>query len=169
MICYRVHKRELRPGELVCASEHFFDQLDPDRRIVEELLEKCRPKGKPSRPQAIFVFENRRDAESWAKERFTRKLYAVEVLESDVLHRADWKWPAIMCRGLGTPDGLGPLAEKYWNGDMSEDPVTELIVNRAVVIEEIALNRNLDFQRARQRLGLPPPEALRQDGEKNDG
>jgi hypothetical protein len=97
MICYRVHKTELRPGDEVRASEHFFDHLDSDRRVVEELLDECRPEGKPSRLTAIFVFENRRDAENWASERFTRRLYSVEG-EFEENERLDWGeiWLALL-------------------------------------------------------------------------
>jgi hypothetical protein len=160
MMAYRVDKQDLTPGQELSPGG-FYDQLDSDRKSVEELLERFKPEEKPSRRTAIFVFAVIDDAKMWAKERFTRKLYRVEVNEADILHRGDWKWPAKILKAHGDLETQRVCAESYWKGEKTSDPVIELMVRKALVVDLLPMDQEKLLADARKKWEFPSPDTLR--------
>jgi hypothetical protein len=69
MSAYRVDRRRFNVGDLITLTGEYLAKLDCERALVEKHLESVRPRLKPRRNEALFVFESRGAAERfWTKE-----------------------------------------------------------------------------------------------------
>lgn len=133
---YRVHHEVLEPGDEVPKSDIFFEEIDEERRDIEEVFEDLRSEGDdPPRKGRRFVFEDLDGAKSFLIRKKSERLFEVEVSQDAILHRGDWNW---LNRAMeNDPESC---ARSYWSGEPTENPIWEWIVSKAFVVREIEVD-----------------------------
>jgi hypothetical protein len=136
---YRVDKRDAAPGEELPAEGNYQQGFDEVGQKAEAILEKVRAATfteKPARADSIFVTDDLACAESYWRTHDKRYLYEVDIDENAIKHRGDMNWVdaiggEIKKAILTEPDEArcGELARKYWQGEMSEKPCREFLLD----------------------------------------
>lgn len=157
MKAFRVSFVQFQRGDEL-PTGHKPADLTADRQEVESVLESMRPRGKPQRTNARYVFKDRDSALSWAKGAVGRRVYEVEV--ENVLHEGDWTWVGRIWKE-GDAEARKRMAEKYWKSELSEQPTVELIVSKATVAkEDETITRSEQIGTVRAKFGMPDPDEL---------
>lgn len=114
----------------------------------------------------MFLFEDLTFARTWASRRRAH-LYSVEVEPTNIQHRGDWCWLQRIQNHLEADEsGVDALAQSYWAGRASEEPVWELLTHTAKVVSEIQIPLVERLSLRAQANGLlvrledPPPGAF---------
>lgn len=165
LTAYRVHCKPLRKGELVPASNHFFEALSHDkaRGVVEAAFADNRPAGKPRRADSIFVFPDIQTARDWICRRTNDHLLRVSVPENGVEHEADWRW---LAKALLASDPTS-CARDYWRGKMLPNPIKEWLVSEAIVEEEIPVPESERQEWRKKHLGWATGWEMAEDIRRN--
>lgn len=152
IILYRADKREFKQGQEI-QSANQFQELNPrGSDKVERIFEAKRPDTKPSRLDALYLFEDFVVAKKhWSKMK-DGKLYEVRVEDSEVRHRGDMR---LVDEAFGCSDlaDIEACADRYWAGEMTASPIMELLVQSAAVSAVLSKDQ---AERRRYLLNWPP-------------
>ncbi len=154
-IAYRVGFSESEVNTELQSSEYFYANLG-ERANIEEIFERRRPDGKPTRINARFVFSDLETAKSWLSTKPKHHLCEILVEEADILHVGDWKW---LQQALEKGD-IENCADKYWQGSNTDKPVVEWIIKRGVIKSEIKVEARERHNLFAKRYGMPSPEDI---------
>lgn len=150
-IAYHVNYSKLEVSQKLPPSTHFFSNLE-NQRAIEELFESKRPTDKPTRYNAIYVFEKLENA----KHSLVRKrgfLYEVSVEKNDILHIGDWNW-----LGLALKKGdVERCTDKYWTSSLTDKPNVEWIIKCGIIKNEINISQKEWFKILHANTGLISP------------
>lgn len=135
VIYFRVDRRKFNVGSYIETGSNYQDTLDLDGIKIEKFLEKARPSTKPKRKGAVFVFDKWENAEKFCFKMTDGIIYTVEVSESDIEHKADMQLTERMKISIDDPVQLNQYASDYWAGATTNNPITEIIVCGAKVLE----------------------------------
>ena len=164
-ITYRADKRSFQRGDMIKTAGEFHDKHPENGRVAEGLLEARRPVGKPTRRECLMVFETQDTARNhWAK-MINGKLYEVEIEVARILHRADMRLVDQIGNSLSTPSIAEQLADSYWAGEMTGQPIVEILLPSATVsalISDSEAERKAHF---RKLYRIPEPDSREHDEE----
>jgi|GEM_PF-2805183 len=114
----------------------------PDKSCIREFIwEDIRRKTAPdlpSRLQSVFLFDDRTAAEQYRDTYYGDfgSIVSVEIKEQRLLGKYDNNWL------MHIPDDASPVraakyALQYWNGDTTEDPVWEYLLDGTYVVQQL--------------------------------
>lgn len=126
--------------------------LDEERKSIENLFETKRPIEKPNRANARYLFKNEDDALDFITSKDDHYLYKVTVKSEDITHIGDWNWLQEASKNL---TNITYYAKCYWTGKTTDNPIMELIVNEAVVVEEVILDIKTRTDMKSKKYNLP--------------
>jgi hypothetical protein len=137
---YRVDRREFAPEARIECAGDYFKSLTDAGKIVEQSLESNRPKGKPKRNEVLHIFESLEPAKKFWSKMKDGKLYKVRTDDKQVCHIGDMQLTEKLHDIVKKNGDHKPVAESYWEGERTESPEIELLVNYAIVTEVISNN-----------------------------
>lgn len=135
MRTYRIDNRQSVSGDTIPPQSQYQSKLTADRKSVEDLLEKYRPKDKPSRHSILMLFENFNDALThWTKQK-NAIFYQTIIDENNILHKGDYFITELIYKALkeNIEEKATSLAKEYWDGKMTDKPIVEIFVKEACV------------------------------------
>jgi hypothetical protein len=135
---YRVDRRDFNPGERIDYTGVYFKNLTNTGKIVEDVLELYRPDGKPKRDTMLHVFEDLGPARKFWSKMKDGNLYKVQVDNAFVRHRGDMQLTEKVKHLVEQESEPKSAAMAYWNGEQTENPENELLVEYAVVTEVVS-------------------------------
>jgi hypothetical protein len=105
VILYRADKRDFNQGQEIQSAKQFHEQNPRGSDKVESIFEAKRPDTKPSRLDALYLFEDFVVAKKHWSKMTDGKLYEVRVEASEVRHRGDMRLvdEAFCCSDLFNP------------------------------------------------------------------
>ncbi|MBL7839214.1 MAG: hypothetical protein JNJ75_03645 [Cyclobacteriaceae bacterium] len=137
MISYHVSKEDYSPGAIVSTNKYFEITVARGNEWVEDVLERHRPEGAPSRSTCVFTFPELQLALAYGS-RLPQPVYYYVVEIPDKHH----KCPMVLCeaiRSRGRYDGITQqLCKEYWTPTL-EWQVYELLTSSFKVIEKLQL------------------------------
>jgi hypothetical protein len=147
---FRVDRRVFRAGDPIATAGEFSGKHPEKGKKAEEILAARKPDGKPDRTGCVMVFED----ESCARKHWVKmiggKLYEVEILRADIQHRADMRLVDAIGEALSDDAKARELADRYWAGDMTDNPIVEVLLPRATARRLISgdeKERRAEFKR----------------------
>jgi hypothetical protein len=146
-ICYRVTKDACHSDSDIFPSGHSSSVDTEIGRRIEGVLETVRSANFPSKParlDTLFIFADERCALRYWLRMKNGRVYAVEIEETDILHRGDMMLLHDMETILQSGNDATLVAQKYWRGDSGENHCEELLVRKAKVIEDVSPKEEKD-------------------------
>ena len=101
---------------------------DHKERVFEEVRANKYP-DRPSRMKAIYLFSSIEMAERAQSQWFNndpKQILEVRIIKGSIVHYADANW--LNCK----QEGYHTFAERYWSGEMGDNPFLEVILHGAV-------------------------------------
>lgn len=134
---YRVDKRECKINDSIEATGEYFSALDNKRTTIEYLLENYRPERLISRQEALFVFNDIKDAVMFCSKIQGSYVYLVQPIYTNNMHRADMNIVELLYK-LQNQDEKITWAKNYWNGEsIIGSPCYEYLFYSAKVIKRL--------------------------------
>lgn len=164
-IAYRVHATKLEIGDYIPESQCFFNLLDEEKKLIEESFESKRPKEKPRRFNARYLFKNEIDALDFITPKDNHYLYKVMVYSENIIHIGDWNW---LQKASENFTDVEIYAENYWTEKTTNKPKMELIVKEAQVVEEVELDLKTRTDLKSKKYNLPDFNEMRDWMDKDD-
>lgn len=160
---YRVDKRSYKRGEQIDAAKQYMTRIDHRGVLLECAIEKARPADKPSRKDALFLFEQYCCALKFWSIQQGSIFYEVEAI-GPTRHRGDM---CITERMYASSGDLEASAKQYWAGLSTSTPCWEWLVPCATVtrvVSDCELERQAVFHWIQGRhpldYGLPDVQRL---------
>lgn len=139
-IYFRADKRDFADGDPIRTAGEFMQEHHELGTKAESLMAEHKPDGKPNREDCLMLFEDEDCARRhWAK-MSDGKLYQVEALDSDVLHRGDMRLVDGMGERIRVDEDATALVHLYWNEDMTDEPCVEVLVSGGTVVAQLGTN-----------------------------
>ena len=135
MKTYRVDNRKKEIGEILVPQNKYQSGLSTDKKNVEDILEKYRPKDKPQRNSILMLFWDFKDALThWTKQQ-NAIFYRTTIDEKAILHKGDFKITEQIYAAIkqGDIEKAEILAKEYWDGKLDNNPIIEIFVTDAMV------------------------------------
>jgi hypothetical protein len=133
MKSYRIDNRKLKIGDVLNPQEKYQAELTGSKKCVEDILEKCRPETKPKRKSVLMLFEDFNDSRNhWVKQK-DAIFYQTAITENEILHKGDYEIVEQIYCALNNQDieKATILANDYWDGKMTENPIVEIFVSQS--------------------------------------
>ena len=118
-------EREIENAQTGYSLAHRNDEKE---RVFEEVRGESFP-ARPSRLKALYVFDDesfsKRAQQEWFADE-TKVAHECHALARSIIHHADTFWLN------AHPDQWRDYANKYWSGEMSENPFPEVLIHGAL-------------------------------------
>jgi hypothetical protein len=137
-LLFRADKRSFIVGSVIQTAGEYEGKFQGAARSVEDSLELHRPPTKVARATSLFLYEDERCARKHWIYLTGGKLYRASISPSEIRHRADIKWMDLMKERATDSQFLKDHAAKYWAGEVTANPVIEVLVPSAIVVDVIA-------------------------------
>lgn len=134
---YRVDRRNYKKQDEIFATGEYFNALSQDKIIVENYLEQIRPQHIISRRDALFVFDDIRDAVKFCSKIHGSYIYAVLPRNTEGMHKADMNIVELIHK-LKNHDEQLIWARNYWNVECVVGyPCYEYLISSAIVQKKL--------------------------------
>ena len=154
MKAYRADKRDFQPGDVIRSAGEYVGAFSREQRKVERCIDRGRQRHVPSRARSLFVFESLDAAKKHWSKMSDGKLYEVEIDEATIRHRGDMALVEQVHHAFQAGRDIKSLIAAYWNGDLTDAPEIEIMVEDARVMAVISKDQNERRQHLAKRLRL---------------
>lgn len=137
---FRADKRDFAVGDSIRGAGEFLAKNPPEQREVEAIFESHRPDASPSRLSSLYLFEDQECAMKYWCRLTLGKLYEVEIAPGRACHRGDMRLAEEAYLKRKQADAVVRLAQRYWSGEATSDPVMEVLVECAIVLRVLSKN-----------------------------
>jgi hypothetical protein len=135
MKTYRIDNRIIEVKGVIYPQTEAQLQLVRRQRTVEEFLESRRPQNKPARPSIVILFTDFNAARDYWSKQSNAIFYRTIIEEKDIIHKGDYVKIEQVFSALGknSYEEANELANDYWNGRMTDNPIVEVLVSQTTV------------------------------------
>lgn len=139
---YRADKRDFEINEEIKTADE-FSKLNPQgSEIVEQIFEEERPKDKPKRVGALYLFIDETAAKKHWSKMTNGKLYTVEPTLNGNYHVGDMCHVDSAFLKKDNTDAVRNFASMYWKGEHSSNPILEVLIDSAIIKSVISKDEN---------------------------
>ena len=135
---FRVDKRDFNVGDVAKTAAEYFDKFPPETKLLEERFELFRPTIKPPRRECLFLFESLDAARNHWSIMTDGKLYKTDVPNDAILHRGDMRLLDVIADKTKAGESTKQTYVDYWNGVMTGEPIIEIMVASAPIIDIVS-------------------------------
>lgn len=135
---FRVDKRDLNVGAVATSANHFTGLNPPGSQEVEAVFEKVRPINKPTRSGNLFLFTDEVAAKRHWSKMTDGKLYRAIVDPTLMRHEGDMRLVNHAFELRADPEEVEKIAIRYWAGDLTKNPILEVIVPNATISQVVS-------------------------------
>lgn len=158
----------MEPNRPVTTAGIFISKHPLKGKEAERILARRKPESKPERSVCLMVFEDENCARRhWAK-MSGGKLYEVQIVKADILHRGDMRLVDEIGESLTYEAVAEKIADRYWAGEITDKPIVELLLREAIIARLISddhAERRAEFKRCFGIKGMDPQDTGENDEE----
>lgn len=130
---FRADKREFDVGNVITSANDFTALNPHGSQDVEDVFERIRPMDKPIRSGNLFLFTDETSAKKYWSKMADGKLYRATIDPTLSHHKGDMRLVNQAFELRADTEELEKIAIRYWAGDLTENPIIEVIVPNATI------------------------------------
>lgn len=130
---FRADKRQFEVGDMIKSAGEFGFLNPLGSGDVEEIFERVRPGGKPSRIGSLFLFKDERAAKKHWSKMTGGNLYLAIPIVSSSNHEGDMRLINEAFNQRADATSVEQIASRYWSGELTEEPIVEILAASATI------------------------------------
>lgn len=135
---FRADKRQFETGDVIESAAEFSKLNPPGSQDIESIFERVRPSDKPPRMGSLFLFKDERAARKHWSKMTGGNLYLATVAATCSAHEYDMRLIEEAFNRHADSAAVEAIAIRYWNGDITADPIVEVLVPSATISSVIS-------------------------------
>ena len=139
---FRADKRNFDVGDTIFSAGEFTNLNPAGSQDVEHIFESARPLDKPSRIGSLFLFKDEMAAKKHWSKMSDGNLYLADIEDGIAAFEGDMRLIDEAFLHRSDAAEVWAIAIRYWSGELTENPVVEVLVSSATIVSVISKDQD---------------------------